>query len=288
MTPLGEEALCYAVFEQLPVFPCRAADQGAWKRKSPHTPRGFHDASNDPGVVTRYWERWPDALIGMPTGRVSCRWVLDIDVKDEKANGFDTLEDLGHSILPETPMVHTPSGGLHVYFEAERQLGCSVGLIGPGLDVRGDGGYVILPSEGSGYSWDPLYNFNTVQPVPAPDWLWPPRPSRPASATPIEPVEGLSRYAEAAIDAAFMAIRRAPNGEQECTLNAECFSIGTLAGAGAVPKGIALRALLRAAAAMPDYDASYPWRVEELNAKVRRAFDAGVRHPREARHGRAA
>jgi hypothetical protein len=37
--------------------------------------------------------------------------VLDVDVKRAEANGFDSLEDLGHSILPETPMAHTESGG---------------------------------------------------------------------------------------------------------------------------------------------------------------------------------
>jgi Bifunctional DNA primase/polymerase, N-terminal len=289
MTPLEEEALCYAVLEQLPVFPCLAADQGGRKRRSPHTSRGFHDASNDPAVITRWWESWPNALIGMPTGKRTRRWVLDIDVKDPKANGFDTLEDLGRSILPQTPMAHTSSGGLHVYFDAgERELRCSVGLLGPGFDIRGDGGYVIIPSEGSGYEWDPLWNFMTVQPVPAPDWLWPPKPSRPPSATPIGPVEGLNKYGEAAINAACNAICRAPNGEQERTLNAECFSIGTLAGAGAIPDGIALRMLLRAASAMPDHDPAHPWRQEEIGAKVKRAFDAGTRHPREARRERAA
>jgi hypothetical protein len=44
-------------------------------------------------------------------------------------------------------MAHTSSGGLHVYFDAgERELKNSAGTLGPGLDVRGDGGYVIVPS----------------------------------------------------------------------------------------------------------------------------------------------
>jgi len=100
-------------------------------------------------------------------------------------------------------MVHTASGGLHVYFDAgNRELKCSAGLLGPGLDVRGDGGYVILPIRGSGYSWDPLYNFDTVPLAAAPDWLWPPKPSRPPLTEPIKPVPGLSRYGERAIELA--------------------------------------------------------------------------------------
>jgi hypothetical protein len=53
--------------------------------------------------------------------------------------------------------------------------------------------------------------------------------------------------------------------------------------AGLVPVDIALRALLRAANAMPDHDAGWPWRPEEIDLKVRRAFHAGQQHPREVR-----
>jgi hypothetical protein len=275
--------------EQVPVFPCLATDQGVRKQKSPHTPHGFHDASQDPAVIRAWWRQWPNALIGMPTGKVTRRWVLDIDVKDEKANGFDTLADLGHGILPDTPMAHTASGGLHIYFNAgDRELRNSIGKIGPGLDIRGDGGYVILPSGGSGYFWDPQWNFGTVSPVAAPAWLWPPPVSLPPTSAPIGPVDGLDPYGEAAIRGACNAIATAPHGQQESTLNAESFSIGSLAGAGAIPEGIALRMLLRAAASMPSYDARYPWRLEEITAKVQRAFNAGMRRPRGGRRGAAA
>jgi hypothetical protein len=277
MTPLE-----YA--ETVPVFPCRKNEPG---RKRPHTGRGFHDASRDPAVIRAWRRQWPDALIGMPTGRVSGRWVLDIDVKRPEANGFDTLENLGH-VLPATPMAHTASGGLHVYFDAGgRELRNSEGLIGPGLDVRGDGGYVIVPSPGSGYEWDPIYGPDTPL-APAPDWLWPQKPSRPLSFGPIVPVVGLSRYGEAAIEAACNAIVRAGPGQQERTLNAECFSIGTLAGAAAIPADIALQALLRAVNTMPDYDPARPWRPEEIDFKVRRAFSAGQANPREVRHAKVA
>jgi len=275
-----ESALAYAA-DGVPVFPCREAGPA---RKRPYTAHGFRDASRDPAVVTKWWNTWPNALIGMPTGQVSRRWVLDIDTKSDSANGFDTLDDLGHSILPDTPMAHTASGGLHVYFDAgDRELRNSAGLIGAGLDVRGDGGYVIVPSPGSGYSWDPLLNFDTVAMAPAPEWLWPHRPARPTMPLPPAAVAGLSRYGEAAIESACNAIARAPGGEQEKTLNAECFAIGTAAAAGLLPADIALRALLRAGHAMPDHDSRWPWRAEEIETKVRRAFEAGRQHPRETR-----
>jgi hypothetical protein len=279
MTAL-DEALALAA-KGIPVFPCIA--QGP-RRKTPHTPRGFHDATTDPTIIRRWWTLWPDALIGMPTGHASGYVVLDIDVKCSEANGFDSLEDLGRSVLPMTPMVHTASGGLHVYFGADdRELRCSAGLLGPGLDIRADGGYVIVPAPGSGYEWDPLYNPDTTALMPAPDWLWPPKPSRAALPPPPKPAEGLSRYGEAAIERACNAIARAPAGEQERVLNCESFCIGSLAGAGHAPADIALRALLRAGGAMPDHDGRWPWRSEEIDLKVRRAFAAGMQHPREAR-----
>jgi hypothetical protein len=266
-----------------PVFPCQWAGAA---RKRPLTPRGFHDATTDEATISAWWRTWPEALIGVPTGSAIGAVILDIDVKDPAANGFDTLDDLGHALLPATPMVRTSSGGLHLYFASpERVLRCSAGLIGPGLDVRATGGYIIVPSPGSGYIWDPICNFKTVPLAAAPDWLWPGKPSRMPDGEAIGRVDGLSPYAEAAIESACNVIGRAGMGQQERTLNAECFSIGTLAGAGAVPADIALRTLLRAAATIPDFDPARTWRPDEIAFRVRRAFAAGQARPRQV--GRA-
>jgi putative DNA primase/helicase len=125
MTPL-EAALAYAA-RGWPVFPC------SWHgpaRKRPLTRNGFHEAATDLDALSRWWRQWHDALIGAPTGAAIGAVVLDIDVKDDLANGWDTLEDLGHA-LPDTPTAHTASGGLHAYFaKPERELRCSAGLIG--------------------------------------------------------------------------------------------------------------------------------------------------------------
>src|SRR5690348_11756696 len=92
-------------------------------------------------------------------------------------NGFKSA-----SSDPETPMAHTESGGLHVYCQCpNEQVQNNAGRIGPGLDTRANGGYVIGPSPGSGYSWDSVWNFDTCTPIEAPAWLWPPPPSRPRS-----------------------------------------------------------------------------------------------------------
>src|SRR4051812_39651034 len=132
-----------------PVFPCHPGN------KRPRTLNGFHDASTDPAVIAGWWTLWPDSWIGTPTGEPIGAVVLDIDVKRPEANGYDTLDDLGFGILPDTPMAHTASGGLHLYFQIPpgglRNTNGKRGRgIGPGLDWRGTGGYVILPSPGSG------------------------------------------------------------------------------------------------------------------------------------------
>jgi putative DNA primase/helicase len=284
----AEWAIAYAGICFLPVFPC--IPHGP-HRKDPLTPHGFKDASCTPSVIARWWGRWPNALIGMPTGPASGRYVLDVDVKDPERTGFDTLADLGYdAFLPETPLVHTASGGIHLHFDASgpeiRNTAGKHGRrgIGAGLDWRGTGGYVILPSPGSGYSWDADCGLNTPL-ASVPDDLRPRDPVRLVSSTakPIEPVDGLSRYAAAALEGACRKIIAAPNGEQDATLVAECFSIGTLAGAGGIPEGFARDALLWAAGKMPSHDQHHPWLARDLEHKVDRALDAGKAHPRGGR-----
>jgi putative DNA primase/helicase len=282
----GEVARSYA-HRGWPVFPCRS-EEGP-ERKRPLTEHGFHDSAHDERTIRAWWRCWPDALIGVPTGCTSGFVVLDIDVKYDDANGYDTLEDLGFAVLPNTPMVLTPSGGLHIYFSPPEhlELRCTEGErgrgIGLGLDWRGTGGYVIVPSPGSGYSWDPSWNFDTVALAPVPVALLPRDPERSTVLRPVRPTSGLSPYAEAALDNACQRIITAAAGEQEATINRESFAIGGLAGAGAVPAGFARRTLQHAAGKIRDYDQRRPWRATEIANKVNRAFDAGMCRPRGVR-----
>jgi len=281
MTP-GNTALAYAA-RGWRVFPCQW--RGA-RRKRPLIEHGPHDASAEPAIIAAWWQRWPAALIGVPTGSAIGAVVLDIDVKRDDANGYDTLDNLGVAILPDTPIAHTASGGLHLYFEMPanglRNTGGGRGRgIGTGLDWRGDGGYVIAPSSGSGYEWDPHWNLDTAWLAPVPAVLLPRAAEQSVAAALIKPTTGLSPYAEAALDSACRRIVDAPAGEQEATINGECFAIGTLAGANVIPAAFARRTLAWAAARVPSYDSRRPWRPTELERKVERAFADGLRHPRE-------
>jgi putative DNA primase/helicase len=267
-----------------PVFPCQWQGE---RRKRPLVERGLHSATRDEAQIGDWWRRWREALIGIPTGRPSGFVALDVDLKGE-AFDLDTLADLGFGILPDTPIVHTVSGGLHLYFRApdhpeiRNTAGDRGAGIGRGLDWRGEGGFVIAPSPGSGYWWDPHWNLDTTPLAPVPAALPPRNPKPAATPRPIRPAPGLSPYGEAALDAACRRIIVAPDGEQEQTLNAECFAIGSLAGVNAIPPEFARRALQWAARQIPDYDHRHPWRAAEIENKINRAFADGMRRPREA------
>src|SRR5580692_3035264 len=86
-----------------------------------------------------------DQRYGLPCGPRNGIWVLDLDNKSE-VSGMRSLvmyasERGAH--LPDTYTVRSPSGGCHLYFlwPPNHHVGNSVGIL-PGVDVRGDRGYV--------------------------------------------------------------------------------------------------------------------------------------------------
>jgi hypothetical protein len=233
-------------------------------------------ASTDPATIEEWWKHWPGALIGTPTGERFV--VLDVDVKSATAYGPDTLAELC-PILPDTPIAHTRSGGFHLYFappkgELRNTNGGRGRGIGPGLDWRGTGGFVIIPPSG-GYWWDPSCNLDIAAFAPVPTELLPHAPTPCTTTRPVRSVSGLSPYAEAALDSAVERILHAANGEQEVTLHYEAYSIGRLAGAGAVPAGFARDVLQWASHRLPNHDPRRPWRPSEAQEKVDRAFALG-------------
>lgn len=123
-----------------PVFPCGAD-------KKPLTVHGFKDASIDLGTVAAFWRAHPRALAGVPTGAASGLFVVDLDTDREtgEAIGEASLAALGFAdLICTVPTVATPSGGRHLYFR-DCSLGNTTGKLGPKIDTRGNGGYVIAP-----------------------------------------------------------------------------------------------------------------------------------------------
>lgn len=152
---LLEAALKYAKEYGWAVFPCSP------DTKKPLTPHGCKDAKKTPGPIKAWWTRHPDASIGVATGTMSNLIMIDEDLdeiegKDGPHNMMLWERDNGD--LPETVVVITGRGGRHRYFKYDKDdIKNRAGII-KDVDVRGEGGYAILPPSkhpnGTIYEWE--------------------------------------------------------------------------------------------------------------------------------------
>ena len=136
---------------------CERPDCGS-AAKHPITARGVHDATTDQETVRRWWaETQGIANVGIATGAASGLVVVDIDAK---SGGLETLARLeqDHGKLPTTPTASTGGGGRHYFYRypVGHIIGNRAGLL-PGIDIRGEGGYVVAPpsshASGNTYTW---------------------------------------------------------------------------------------------------------------------------------------
>ncbi|MGO2194406.1 bifunctional DNA primase/polymerase [Micrococcaceae sp. AOP34-BR2-30] len=135
---LGAAAAVYAA-AGIPVFPCAPG------QKHPLTAHGFQDASTDPAQIDAWWQRYPTANIGIPTGTVVD--VLDVDVH-ATGTGYPILRVLQREGLIGgwEQAVRSPSGGLHLYYPSDPDRQPRSWSRGRAhVDFRGTGGYIIAP-----------------------------------------------------------------------------------------------------------------------------------------------
>jgi len=145
--------------------------------KHPLTLHGFKDATTNPEIITTWWTKWPWANIGIACGPSGLA-VVDIDNKTDPP-GWETwldLLDLYGRDLGKTSTVETPGPGLHLYYlNDDQQVRNTEGKLGPHIDTRGVGGYVIAPpsrhANGGTYSWALDYSLEDIQPAPFPQVL---------------------------------------------------------------------------------------------------------------------
>lgn len=193
-SPMCSAALQYAR-QGWPVFPCRECDgepfrnrKGAMetpRAKAPYVGNGFKDATTDEAVIKGWWQRWPNAMIGLAMGRNGL-FVLDFDPRADDATGeVWTLERLKAETeaqigceLPTSLAAMTQSDGVHVYLRQPKDGNAAIrnrGNLPLHVDVRGQGGYVIAPpsvlypadgSEPRRYRW--LRGRHDVEPAEAP------------------------------------------------------------------------------------------------------------------------
>lgn len=142
--------------------------------KHPRTARGFKEATTSATTIRLWWTKWPEANIGIATGAAAGFVVLDVDPKNR---GDESLVGLceQHGDLPSTIASITGSGGQHLLFADPGELRNSSNKVGPGLDVRADGGYIVAPPSlhrsGDRYRWDACSGPEDLALAAMPGWL---------------------------------------------------------------------------------------------------------------------
>ena len=144
--------------------------------KHPRIGAWTNEATTDQGTITEWWGRWPEANVGIATGVTSDIFVIDVDVGEGKAGALslDNLE-AKYGPLPHTISVVTGSGGRHLFFRSPGHSVANRIRVRPGLDVKGDNGYVVAPPSihlsGERYAFEVGSKPDDVQPASAPCWL---------------------------------------------------------------------------------------------------------------------
>lgn len=259
----------------LPCFPCDA-------NKRPLTDHGFKDATTDPDRLRVMFADPRAVMIGVPTGAATGFVVVDVDVKNGAQGG--AWLDANSERFTQTRTIRTSSGGLHLcYIHPGQRVKNSASKIAPGVDVRGDGGYVIVPPS-------PGYAVADDAPLAEiPDWLLPALcPPEPAHAPPPQPRPLSSRgnlaeraelggtiLGRTALDQRCDEIRFAYDGAKHRAINEAGFAIGGLVAAGELDEAPALAELRQALA-------SILLRCKDPRAAERtlaRAFQEGLGRP---------
>lgn len=251
-------ALAYAS-RGLPVFPLHDPTEGGCScgspdcsspGKHPRTVDGVKAATTDAEQLAAWWSKWPRANIGLATGELV---VFDLD----GAEAIEAFRDLfrDHDARDDafTTIVTTGSGGLHFYYrlsEGSEPVRNSASRIGPGIDVRGEGGYVLAPPSlhPSGREY---VTSRRSAPLSLPGWLRdlavgpPPAPPAPPVAPPTH--RDGTRYGLAALADQVSRVESAGKGGRNHTLNAAAYILGRVVGGGGLVEDVARDQLLAAA-----------------------------------------
>jgi hypothetical protein len=269
-----------------PVFPCHSIHAGGCSchrthcsspGKHPRIGGGLTAASTDHDTIRRWWRQWPTANVAIRTGAASGLVILDID-PDHGGTATFRLLVRQHGELLGGPTVRTGSGGAHLFFaHPGHRVRNSTGDLGPGVDIRGDGGYIIAPPSrhisGQTYIWE-----TSGLELPAmPEWLLErtrePSRSAPSGREPIRIDQAIEAWARAALEDEAARVRSAPEGTRNNTLNRAAFCIGQIVGAGLLDTATAETTLI-------DTAISTGLTEHEARQTTRSGLRAGIERPR--------
>ncbi|MCP1848370.1 MULTISPECIES: phage/plasmid primase, P4 family [unclassified Bradyrhizobium] len=262
--PLMKQALRYASkgIYVIPVHSvrdgrcsCRDSAECSKPGKHPITPRGVKDATTNRKTIKRWWAENPDANIGIATGKISNLVVVDVDGAEGKISLAELVKKNGK--LPRTPKVKTGKGEHYYLRPGNKTVQNSVGRLGKGVDIRGDGGYVVAP--GSVHQSGMLYEFikgrglSDIEIAKAPKWLRKAFEMRealqPQLVLPIPPskVDRAKAYMASALQREIERLGKAPKHQRNDSLNRSAFKLGQLLPYGLFDRAAIVRDLTRVA-----------------------------------------
>jgi putative DNA primase/helicase len=329
--PCLEAALDYAA-RGWPVLPCSpqqkrpllAADKGA-DGKAVRGTGGLSKATVDVDQIAAWWRKWPKAMVAVATGADRC-FVLDFDPRVDAETGevFElgalkaALEQQIGGDLPQSLTAITQSGGVHVWLRWPDDGGEPIrnrGNLPEHVDVRGAGGYVIMPpsvmATGAAYRWMKGRGPGEVEIADAPASLVALLRSTGGRSRPQADVAGVAasgethagdaapargpargnahpvgdgdrkeiaqrKYALAALDNACRDVRTAGSGARNAQLNAAAFAVAQFVAAGVLDAGIARASIEAAARDNPGRDDA-----GQLAATIDSGWSAGLAQSRD-------
>ncbi|WP_328621464.1 bifunctional DNA primase/polymerase [Streptomyces sp. NBC_00354] len=238
-------------------------------------------ATTDRAAIVRCWTHKPYnvGIATRPAGLV----VVDLDMpkansKSDAPDGaatFKALCERAGQAVPTTYRVRTPSGGEHLYFTAPAglRLGNTAGRLGPLIDTRAHGGYVVAPG-----STTPAGMYEVIDPAPVAELpAWIPsllEPPKPAVVTTLRlPAVSGSLAANAALERECDVVRTAPPKQANNTLNRCAFKVGRFVAWGDIPRHEVEEAFQAAGEARG-------LTVAECRATIRSALDSSIRQAR--------
>ncbi|GAB2770114.1 bifunctional DNA primase/polymerase [Streptomyces daliensis] len=210
-------------------------------------------ATTDPDLIRQCWNRRPYG-IGIATGPSGLA-VIDLDVAKENkkdapdgATTFQALCERAGQSAPATFTVRTPSGGLHLYYAApvDVRLHNTQRKLGPGIDTRAWGGYVVAPGTAvNGQSYRPLDQDAPVAPLPSwlRDQLVPAPRISPAAPN---PARSGSRCADAVLERETAAVAAAQEGGREAELFRAARAMGRFVAWGDISRDVVEEAFQKA------------------------------------------
>lgn len=284
-----QRMVAYLAAHRRPVFPCAPGG------KEPACKGGLKAATTDMAQLKMWWRTRP-YNIGMTTGKGLV--VVDCDTPTAKKTltppwdttpgitcGHDVLHALadhaGEPLTFTTRIIETPSGGVHYHFRTTGpDLRNTSGRLGPLIDTRAGGGYVIVPPSATDAG-----TYRTTNPGPIadlPTWLHNALATPPDTATdPVLPRDpgtpGTPRgvaYATAALSAELDTVLAAGEGTRNHTLNAAAYNLGQLTAAGYLDHAVVTTALATAAR-------SIGLSQTEADRTITSGLAAGSKNPRQ-------